>query len=237
MDIQIETLALEDITFAYEGQKPIFENLDFSVPKKSPLIWVHGHIGMGKSSLMKILAGLLTPQSGRYLLNGEDVFEMSFREFLPYRLAIGYSFESGGLLANRTIAENLMLPLLFHQLCSASEASERVQFWMERFNLTKVQNQRPFAVPGGQRKAAVILRAFIHYPQLVLLDEATTGLKEDALRAFVELIEECVLHHGLKHILFCGEQELPIRTMQVKKMEMSYHHKDTLGKDTSGAVG
>lgn len=222
MGVNIESIKLENITFAYGSQKPIFENLDFAIPK-TPLVWVHGNSGMGKSSLLKIMAGLETPQAGRYLINGEDVFQLSFREFLPYRLVIGYSFENGGLLANRSLFENLMLPLRFHQLCSEEEAVARVQFWMDKFRLTKVKDQRPFAVTGGQRKATVLLRAFIHHPQLVLLDEATTGLKEEALQAFVELIEECTLRHGLKHILFCGEQELPIKTMKVKKVEMSYH--------------
>jgi ABC-type methionine transport system ATPase subunit len=153
------------------------------------------------------------------------MFEMSFREFLPYRLTIGYSFETGGLLSNRTLFENLMLPLIFHQRCELAEATQRVNHWMQRFHLDKVRDQRPFSVTGGQRKAAVILRAFIHHPQLVLLDDATTGLKEESLEAFVELIEECVLRNGLKHILFCGDQELPIKTMKVKKMEMSHQPK------------
>lgn len=219
--VAIESLRLEGVTFAFDEKKPLFEKLDFSVPQ-APLIWLHGQAGMGKSSLLKILAGLLMPQSGRYLINGQDVFQMSFREFLPYRLAMGYSFDSGGLLANRTLFENLMLPLMFHGRCLENEAMERVNFWMKRFQLSAVKDQRPFAVTGGQRKAAVLLRAFIHYPQVVFLDDATAGLKEHALQTFVELIEACTLHHGLKHVLFCAERELPIQTMKVKKMQLSY---------------
>jgi ABC-type transporter Mla maintaining outer membrane lipid asymmetry ATPase subunit MlaF len=228
MAVTIESIKLENVTFGYEGRPAVFERLDFEVPQ-TPIVWLHGQTGMGKSSLLKILAGLLTPQSGHYWLNGADALQMSFREFLPYRLSIGYSFEAGGLLANRTIFENLLLPLTFHRLCPEGEAVARVTHWMERFRLNKVRDQRPFAVTGGQRKAAVLLRAFIHHPQLVLLDDATTGLKEETLQAFVELIEECISQHGLKHILFCGEQELPVKTVRIKKMEMSHQPKITSG--------
>jgi phospholipid/cholesterol/gamma-HCH transport system ATP-binding protein len=224
MGIQIQSLRLENVTFGYNGLPPVFENLDFEIPK-SPLVWVHGEPGMGKSSLLKIMAGLLMPQSGRYLINGENVLEMSFTEFLPYRILIGYAFDTGGLLTNRTLYENLMLPLMFHQRCSERDANERVRFWMERFHLTKVRDQRPFSVTGSQRKSTVILRAFIHHPQLVLLDDAMSGLKEDGQDAFVELVEEAVRRNGLQHILFCSERELPIKSLSVKKLEMSYQRR------------
>jgi len=105
----------------------------------------------------------------------------------------------------------------------------RVNAWMKRFHLDRVADQRPFAVTGSQRKATILLRAFIHHPQLVLLDNPMTGLKEDIHQEFVELIEECAVHHGLKHILFCGEEGLPINKLRIKKMGLSHSPKSKQG--------
>lgn len=220
MENQIRALRLENISFGYEAGKPVFENLSFSMSSK-PLMWLHGPAGQGKSSLLKILAGLAMPQSGRYLINDVDVLELSFREFLPYRLRIGYAFEVGGLLSNRSLYENLMLPLMFHGLCSVDEADARVMKWLKRFDLLKVKDQRPFAVAGGQRKAAVLLRAFIHHPELVLLDDALAGLKQQAIEAFGELLETAIQTQGLRHILFCSEEELRLKGHSIEKIDLS----------------
>lgn len=219
MEKQIRSLRLENISFGYEGRTRVFENLNFAIPE-DPLVWLHGPAGQGKSSLLKILAGLVTPQSGHYFINDVDVLSLSFQEFLPYRLRIGYAFETGGLLSNRSLYENLMLPLMFHKLCSRQEADERVMGWFKRFDLVKVKDQRPFAVAGSQRKAAVVLRAFIHHPEIVLLDDALAGLKQQGVEAFQELLQVCMQEHGLKHILFCSEDELRLRGRSIQKIDL-----------------
>lgn len=220
MEKQIRSLRLEKVVFGYEGRPAIFEDLNLDATQ-APLVWLHGAPGLGKSSLLKILAGLVSPQSGHYWINDVDVLDLSFKEFLPYRLCIGYSFDTGGLLSNRTLYENLILPLLFHKRCAVHEAHARVMHWLERFDLARVKDLRPFAVTGGQRKSTVLLRSLIHHPQIVLLDDATSGLKQDGLDAFYDILEESMERFGLKHILFCGESELKIKNLSVRKMELS----------------
>ncbi len=218
--VDIQKVKLDRITFAYTGRPPVFENFSFE-PPEHPLVWIKSEPGAGKSTLLKILAGLVTPQSGRFLINGKDVLDLSFKEFLPYRMHIGYSFDTGGLLSNRTLYENILLPLVFHNNVSAQEANDRVLFWMAKFNILKVKDQRPFFVTGGHRKSAIVLRTFIHYPQFVLLDDPMAGLKEDGRRAFVELFDECVNLRGLKQLLYCAERELPIRSVIPKAVFLS----------------
>lgn len=225
--IRIERIRLEKIYFGFEGRGWVFEDLTFE-PPKNPLVWLKGAPGSGKSSLLKILAGLITPQSGRYLINDTDVLEMSFKEFLPYRFATGYSFDSGGLLSNRSLYENLLLPLVFHKTMDIDEASKRVLRWMEKFNLMSVKDQRPFSVTGSQRKSAVVLRTFIHYPQYVFLDDPMAGLKEDGRKAFAELFEECLNEHGLKQVLFSAERELPFIKITPKQCLLSSEKKPSL---------
>jgi phospholipid/cholesterol/gamma-HCH transport system ATP-binding protein len=201
----INSLALEDMTFAFDNAPTIFENVSFALPK-SKAVWVRSPGGRGKSTLLKILCGLLRPQSGRYLINGENICEMSFEEFLKYRLNIGYGFDMGGLLNNKTLEENLLLPLQYHQLASAEEAEERVREVIELFGLHQVKDKRPFAIPGSQRKLSCVIRAFVHSPEVVFLDDPLTGLKKDNLNDLFHFVEESYARGGLKQVFFTSEQ-------------------------------
>lgn len=207
--MSFKQIRFENVWFRYDGGRFLFENLTFALPDV-PLIWIKANPGQGKSTLLKILAGLLSPEQGGYYLDDLDVTQLSFKEFLPYRMRIGYSFDMGGLLSNRTLFENLMLPLLFHKICEAKEAEARVKYWMEKFGLSKVADQRPFFVTGGHRKSTIVLRSMIHYPDLLLLDDPMSGLKEDGRAAFTELVTAVQSQGALKKIIFCAERELPV---------------------------
>ncbi len=201
----IQSLELENMSFAYENSPPIFDHVSFALPK-SKAVWVRSPGGRGKSTLLKILAGLLTPQFGSYLINGENVSNMSFEEFLSYRMNIGYGFDMGGLLNNKTVAENLILPLLYHKLVSPEEAAERVEQMVDLFGMQQVKDQRPYAIPGSLRKLSCVLRAFVHHPQVVFLDDPLTGLKQDNLNDLFHYVEESFTQRGLKQVFFTSER-------------------------------
>jgi ABC-type transporter Mla maintaining outer membrane lipid asymmetry ATPase subunit MlaF len=201
----IQSLEFDAMSFAYENSPLIFDNISIALPK-AKAVWVRSPGGRGKSTLLKILAGLLTPQSGRYLINGEAANEMSFEEFLSYRLNIGYGFDMGGLLNNKTVSENLILPLLYHNMVESEEAVERVEQVIELFGMQTIKDQRPFAVPGSQRKLSCVARAFIHHPQVVFLDDPQTGLKQDNLNDLFHYVEESFGHRGLKQVFFTSER-------------------------------
>jgi len=201
----ILSLELDDMSFAFENSPPIFDHVSFTLPK-SKAVWVRSPGGRGKSTLLKILAGLITPQYGRYLINGENVSEMSFEEFLSYRMNIGYGFDMGGLLNNKTVTENLILPLLYHKMVSAEEATDRVNQVVDLFGMHQVKDQRPYAIPGSQRKLTCVVRAFVHHPQVVFLDDPLTGLKQDNLNDLFHYVEESFSQRGLKQVFFTSER-------------------------------
>jgi phospholipid/cholesterol/gamma-HCH transport system ATP-binding protein len=122
MSTLIKSLHFEKLTFHYEGQEPLLKNVDFEFPiskrgtqndanavrtldkrgtssSQTGVVVIRGAQGAGNSTVMQILAGLQTPSSGRYLINGVPVENMSFEEFLPFRLRMGYGFDTGGLLS------------------------------------------------------------------------------------------------------------------------------------------
>jgi ABC-type lipoprotein export system ATPase subunit len=213
----LQNFALEELTFAYEQGAAIFENVSFEMPK-SKAVWIRSPGGRGKSTLLRLLAGLLAPTSGRVLIDGKNVSDMSFEEFLGYRLSIGYGFDMGGLLNNKTIFENLILPLQYHKMASHEEAVERVEQMIKTFGIGSSRDLRPFAVPGSQRKLTCILRAFIHQPQVVFLDDPATGLKGDNLNDLLEYVEESFATRGLRQVFFSSES--PVFATRFKAEEL-----------------
>lgn len=201
---QIQSLSFDNVTYGYAGSAPIFENISFDMPR-SRAVWVRSPGGRGKSTFLRLLAGLLMPQEGRYLINNEVVSEMTFEDFLAYRMSMGYGFDMGGLLNNKTLFDNLMLPLQYHKLVSEEEAFERVQNVIEMFGMAQSRDLRPFSVSGSQRKLTCIVRAFIHWPQVVFLDDPVTGLKEDNLNDLIYFVEEGYATRGLKQVFFTSE--------------------------------
>lgn len=187
--IKIESLRFEGVQFKFEGQDSILNRTDFEFPV-GEIVWIKSTEGAGKSTVLQVLAGLEIPQSGKYLINQNNVTDMSFEEFLPYRLNIGYSFDYGGLISNRTVFDNLMLPLVYHRLLPFNQAKKRVTEILEKFDIQGLANERPAHIPGRVRKLTCLLRAVITEPQMILMDDPSVGLSQSALETFVEHVHE-----------------------------------------------
>jgi len=203
---KIETMKFEHLTFSHEGHSPLIRNADFEFPMNE-VVWVKGIEGQGKSTLLQVLAGLLVPQSGFFYINDQNVLDMSFEEFLPYRLAIGYTFDYGGLISNRTIFDNLILPLAYHKLISMKEAKERVDSIIKKFEIEKFAHERPAHIPGRVRKLACLLRALVMQPQVLVMDDPSVGLGQDTLYTFVDYIHTMRKEGYAKHIFMSTYDE------------------------------
>jgi phospholipid/cholesterol/gamma-HCH transport system ATP-binding protein len=203
---KIESLKFEGITFAHENSDPLFSNVDFEFPMNE-FVWVKAMSGAGRSTLLQILAGLQVPTHGKYLINGEDVCDMTFEEFLPYRMTIGYTFDYGGLLSNRTVFDNLMLPLAYHKIGGYKQQSEMVNYYIAEFNLEKYRDQRPAHIPGGVRKLVCLLRALVLQPQMLLLDDPSIGLGNDTIYKFVDHLHSLRKEGIAQHVFLSSFDE------------------------------
>lgn len=203
----IQSFALENMSYSYADDQPLFENITMEMPK-SRAVWVRSPGGRGKSTLLKILFGLVPPQNGKVLINGENISDLSFEEFLPYRLAMGYGFDMGGLLNNKTLFENLILPLRYHKMVDEETATERVTEALDMFGISASKHLRPFAMQGSQRKLACILRALMHWPQVVFLDDPLIGLKDDNVNDLLYYVDESFATRGLKQVFFTSESPM-----------------------------
>jgi ABC-type transporter Mla maintaining outer membrane lipid asymmetry ATPase subunit MlaF len=201
----IKTLRFEGISFWYEGQEPLLHDVEIDFTMNTVNI-LRGDRGGGRSTLLQILAGLQMPNHGVYEINGISVMDMTFEDFLPYRLRVGYAFDLGGLLSNRTLFDNMVLPLSYHKICSPEEASRRVTAIFERFDLMKFKDLRPAHVSGSIRRITCLVRSLILDPEVLLLDDPTVGLSKETQKLFTEFIQE-IMRIGSLHTLFVSSYE------------------------------
>lgn len=197
--IEFKSLRFENLTFAFEGRNPIFSHANFEFPLNQ-IAWVQAESGEGRSTLLQLMAALLQPGAGSYKINDVDIVDLSFEEFLPFRMQIGYGFDMGGVIHNRTVIENLTLPLLYHQMLAPKLAIKRAEKYMDRLGILKYRDQRPSHVPGGVRKMTCLLRALIMHPQVLLLDDPTVGVGRDFYLQYFDLVSDLRSMGYLQHI-------------------------------------
>lgn len=216
--IDIASVGAKNLSLGYQ-RSVLLEGITFELPRHRA-IRVAGHTGSGKSAVLKMLAGLLTPLDGEYFINGNPVNEMSFEEFLAYRLHIGYSFDLGGLLNNRTLKENLTLPLEYHKRFSPTQIKEKLAHFLELFNLGTVAERRPSAVSGSQRKACCVARALMMEPQLLIMDDPTTGLGTLAVQALAEHVAAEMKSGRLKFVVLTSDDSVLLSALNPKTLEI-----------------
>jgi len=138
---------------------------------------VLGRSGTGKSVLIKIISGLLKPDSGIVTVLNKDIITLTPQEWDELRVRIGFSFQNSALYDSMTVRENLEFPLIRHNKhLSRSEIDKTVEEVLGDVGLLQAINQMPSELSGGQRKRIGIARTLILKPEIMLYDEPTAGL-------------------------------------------------------------
>nr|WP_068890479.1 ATP-binding cassette domain-containing protein [Pedobacter panaciterrae] len=158
------------------GNFHVLKGIDLDVYKRENLV-VLGKSGTGKSVLIKIIVGLLTPDSGDVKVLGQHVDQITYKELLALRLKVGFSFQNSALYDSMTVRENLEFPLIRNQKnLTKGEVNLAVEEMLDAVGLLNTINQMPSELSGGQRKRIGIARTLILRPEIVLYDEPTAGL-------------------------------------------------------------
>ena len=135
-----------------------------------------GRSGGGKSILLKHLIGLLVPESGAVLIDGENIAGLDERQLLVVRRKFGMVFQSAALFDSLTVAENVSFLLRREKKMTEKEIAERVDETLDMVDLPGTQAKKPAELSGGMRKRVGLARAIVYRPEIVLYDEPTTGL-------------------------------------------------------------
>ena len=171
----IETTALDNI------------NLEINAGE---FIAIMGPSGCGKSTLLNIMGMLDSPDSGSYSFLGEDVAGYGENKLADIRKHnIGFIFQSFNLVDELTVAENVMLPLLYQKV-PAKERDQRVQDVLERVGIAHRAGHRPQQLSGGQQQRVAVARAVVNNPKLILADEPTGNLDTTNGEEVLELLNQ-----------------------------------------------
>lgn len=158
------------------GDNQVLRGVNLDVFRGENVV-VLGRSGSGKSVLIKIIAGLLKPDSGTVIVLDKNVAALNVKELLALRLKIGFSFQNSALYDSMTVRENLEFPLLRNaRSITRAEINKNVEEALDAVGLIQSINQYPSELSGGQRKRIGIARTLIMRPLIMLYDEPTAGL-------------------------------------------------------------
>lgn len=157
------------------GKKEVHKGVTFYV-RKGECLGLIGGSGVGKSVILRSLIGLERPDSGKIVIDGEDVSAMRERELQHIRKKVAYVFQGGALFDSMTVFDNLAYPLREHTSMSEAEIRERILAQLAEFGLPGQELVYPANLSGGMQKRVGLARAMMLHPEIVLYDEPTAGL-------------------------------------------------------------
>ena len=157
------------------GSHSILDGVSFRIEKGESVVII-GRSGGGKSVLLKHLIGLLKPDGGQVLIEGENIVPMNERELLRVRHKFGMLFQSAALFDSMTVAENVGFAFRRERSLPEAEIRQKVAEVLEMVDLPGTEDKKPSELSGGMKKRVGLARAIIYQPQIVLYDEPTTGL-------------------------------------------------------------
>jgi len=180
--VKTSSVTSEEAVIIVRDLKKSFDDLQVLtginlVVGKGKNVAVLGRSGSGKSVLIKIVAGLLKPDSGEVQVLGKNVDQLSGKGLQEIRMKIGFSFQSSALYDSMTVWENLQFPLIRNKKnISSKEIKKSIENVLEDVGLPGIDKKMPAELSGGQRKRVGIARTLILNPEIMLYDEPTSGL-------------------------------------------------------------
>lgn len=181
-------LRLESVSRAF-GDRAVLDGVSLDLPATGALVLI-GPSGGGKSTLLRLLAGLLPPDRGRILVNTQPIPFGDEDALRRYRSRLGVVFQAHNLFPHLSALQNIALPLEHVHGVPPAEARERASELLRRFQLEPHARQRPAELSGGQQQRVAIARAVAVRPTCLLLDEPTSALDPEMTAEVLDMIAE-----------------------------------------------
>lgn len=186
-------IEVRDLTKRF-GPQLILDGVSFQIEEGESLV-IMGRSGGGKSVLLKHIIGLLRPESGAVLIDGEDITNMDERNLIRVRTKFGMVFQGAALFDSLNVAENVAFAFRREKKLTEKEIARKVAEVLEMVELPGVEKKKPSELSGGMRKRVGLARAIIYQPRIVLYDEPTTGLDpivSDSIDKLIIRVTECL---------------------------------------------
>jgi len=182
------------------GDNHVLHDMNVSF-EKGKVNLIIGQSGQGKSVLTKCIVGLLKPETGGILYDGRNFTEMERNEKKEIRQEIGMLFQASALFDSMTVEQNVMFPLTMFTDMSKEEKLERVNFCLERVNLSGTNHLFPAECSGGMQKRIAIARAISMKPKYLFCDEPNSGLDPQTSIVIDNLIREITYEYNITTVV------------------------------------
>lgn len=190
---------IQNLSF-YRGERAIYDNVSLDVAR-GKITAVMGPSGTGKTTLLRLIGGQLLPKTGRIVVNGRNIPELSQRELFQARREMGMLFQSGGLFTNLTVFENVAFPLREHTRLPEHIIRNIVLMKLQAVGLRGANQLMPAELSGGMARRVALARAIALDPQLIMYDEPLTGQDPIAKGVILQLIKRLNDALGLTSIV------------------------------------
>ena len=209
-------ITVENLRKSFAGVE-VLKGASLEIPNREVVALI-GPSGEGKSVLLKHVAGLLRPDSGRIVFDGKDLSRLSRTELRQLRSRFGFLFQNGALFDSMTIYDNVAFPLREKTRLSEKRIRARVLAQLEQVGLRGAEAKYPAQLSGGMAKRAALARALVRSPKIMLFDEPTTGLDPIIRHAIHGLIDSTHKQFGYSGIIV--SHEIPAIFAFVQKVAM-----------------
>lgn len=181
--MQIE---LKHIYKTFPGPTKALTDINLTVRSKEK-VFITGQSGAGKTTLFGVIAGLLAPTSGQFIAGGTELKYDSYPAVSAHRRKVGVIFQDFKLLGDRTVYENIILPLY---AAGKPEHFNEVEFVLESLNIKELRNKNVQTLSGGQKQQVAIARTLVQKPELIVADEPTGNLDQQTSLRVMDLFAE-----------------------------------------------
>jgi phospholipid/cholesterol/gamma-HCH transport system ATP-binding protein len=208
------------------GPKLVLEDVSVSIEDRE-IFFIVGQSGVGKSVLIKMLIGLLVPDSGRIFIDEDEVTTLDEKGLLRIRRKCGMVFQHSTLFDSLTMLENVALPIQKHRKLSLRKAEAEASRYLEMVHMTEFAARYPSSLGDGLKKQVAIARTLTLEPKFVLFDEPTTGLDPISARRVDALIQELsrnlnvtsiVVSHDLKSMFQVADRIMMLYNRNIKHL-------------------
>jgi phospholipid/cholesterol/gamma-HCH transport system ATP-binding protein len=180
-------IEIVNLTKSFGGHK-VLDGLNLTIPTGQITV-VIGKSGVGKSVLLKHIIGLLKPDSGQIIVDGQDMSLLAGRELRKFKRRFGVLFQGGALFDSLNVFENIAFPLREKTRLTEAEIAKRVRERLVQMSLTsEVETKFPDELSGGMKKRVALARAMIQEPEIMFYDEPVTGLDPPMTNTVFHLI-------------------------------------------------
>ncbi|MGB4704002.1 MAG: ABC transporter ATP-binding protein [Candidatus Saccharicenans sp.] len=205
------------------GSKQVLRGLNLEIMSGETLV-VIGQSGSGKSVLLKHIIGIMKPDRGKVVVDGQEISSMSDEQLMKLSRKFGMLFQGAALFDSLTVEENVAFGLRRHTTLSEDEIKERVKESLEQVGLRGVEKLFPHELSGGMKKRVGLARAIAYRPEIILYDEPTTGL--DPIRA-----------EAINDLILCLKKQMKVTSVIITHdMNMTYKVADRIAMLFDGRI-